>query len=213
MNMKKLIAALLVLTMLLSAVSCLATYYEGDMVYFKSSCYGYKSHNARHKTKTIVSKGSWSVCTDDQNGNWVPVAIHKDGSSLTDLWFNKKYLDSLAYYPWIVKGINEGNLPLIGIRYGSGGGGRSAVYVDPDTGKYVVLDNYKEGLKHVEATGKCNIREFAGLTYKTFGTLKKGKTLKFKRYSIMDTRGVFWHAVVYKGETRFVSSLYTKVVK
>lgn len=201
MNMKKLIAALLVMVMLLSAVSALAaTIKAGTTVVFVGSAYGYKGHNARHKTKTIVSKGSWSVAVGNQNGNWVPVYL-----DVADfLWFNTKYVKAANIVQ--LAAIEATGLDHL-IRYGSGGYGRSVWNG--------TVRRHTHAYSYVKATGKCNIREGAGLAYKTYGTLKKGKKLNVVYaddgyfYGWIDTRGVEWYPVAYKGKIRFVSSLYT----
>lgn len=202
MNMKKLIAALLLMVMLLSAVSALAASFKaGQYVFFTGSAYGYKSHNARHKTKTIVSKGSWSVAVDDQNGKWVEVFLPIADS----LWFNEKYVSQVIVgtpLAAIIDAWKEDTGLDYCIRFGSGGYGRS--FMLPQTAEY-----YKTYHSKVKADGKCNIRGAAGLDSKTYGTLKKGKTLKYLGIRCRDSRGIWWYSVEYKGKDRWVSSLYT----
>lgn len=59
---------------------------------------------------------------------------------------------------------------------------------------------------------ELNVRTGAGTSYKSVGTLKKGKTFTVKG-SAKDNKGVKWYKLIYKSKTRYVSSKYVNIIK
>lgn len=180
---KKLVAAILVFTLMLSAVAALAN------VKFTGSAYGYeKKGNALIKTKYIIKKGSVAEDTGRTFKSKTEVYL-PDG---TKLYFPTKYL----------KDTNKSGR----IVFAAGGSGMSS----PD---YSTAVAYKSSMKKVEATGKVNIRKTPSLAGKSLGVLRPGKKLTYTGWACEDSRGVRFYEVKYNGKFAYISEEYSKLVK
>ena len=173
---------------MLIAVMLLSTVaFAESFVKFTSNGIGYKKAGSG-KTGIIIKKGSVAV-VEKKGDAWTRVTLDQN----TSLWFKndclKKTKDSGA------------------IIYAAGGKGKSNVYEGAEP------ESYKKSCKKVLASGKCNIRKEPCLSGKSLGTLKKGKALKYLGVRRVDSRGVYWYKVDFKGNTAWVSSVYTKPVK
>ena len=180
---KKLIAAILVLTLMLSAVAALAN------VKFTGSAYGYeKKGKVLVKTKYIIKKGSVA----EETGNTFKSKTEVYLPNGKALYFPSKYLKDTTKEAHIV--------------FAAGGSGMSERDTDSE-------EAYKTSYKKVKATGKVNIRKYPSLEGKSQGVLRVGKTLKYTGYRYQDSRGVYFYGVKYNGKTCYVSAEYTKLVK
>ena len=204
-NMKKLVAALLVLTMVAALAGTAFAYKEiavSKPIVFKGTAWGYaKVTNNRgvDKSGVALKKGSYGNVVAEK-GDWYKIVISGRGSSADEyLWFNKKYTrdfdsskDSFSYL------------------FSSGGSDRSGVLgiysATKVAGKYtrVVV---KDGRR-------TNVRKGCSLEGKSLGVIGKGhatKSLKLhKDHAIgVDARGVEFYHVMYKGKAAWVSSVYT----
>lgn len=180
---RKLIAALLVLAMLLSAAALAETY-----VKFTNNARGYKKAGSG-KTNVVIKKGSVSCAEDGLGRKWTKVYVDEEN----ELWFKTKNL-------------KKTKSDETKIMYYAGGNGRSTY--DDDEG----VHRYKTGKKYVYATGKCNVRKSPGLDGKSLGTLKKGAKLRYLGRRAVDDRGVHWYKVkTANGKTGWVSEAFTKL--
>lgn len=182
--MKRMVAALLALTVLMSCVAMAETYVE-----FTANARGYKSKGGK-KSDVVIKKGSVSYTDeDDIDGKWVKVYVDEEN----ELWFKTSNLE-------------ESDEEEQRILYVSGGSGRSTNEDEDEA------ESYKTSKKYVYATGKCNIRKTPALDGKRLGTLKKGATLKYLGKRAEDARGVYWYKVRTKsGKTGWVSEAFTKL--
>lgn len=196
-TMKKLVAALLVLAMALSlmgvAFAVESKYEPGTRVKFTGTCYGYEKPGAS-QSKVIVKKDSIATSVGSvikKGKEWVLIEV--DDVKGARLYFSAAYL----------KKYTGGKDDLI--VFAAGGSGRS--FADDTEG--TVASKYKK----VKATAKVNIREKASLEGKSLGVLYKGQTLKLAKDHMkkMDTRGVWFYHIQFKGKDRWISEKYTQL--
>ena len=190
MNLRKILAAMLVLAMLLASVACLAeTLKKGDFVNFKHSAYGYKTAGLEKKSNVMVRHGSIGK-VESTKGKFAKVYLN----SKLSLWFETSKL------------AKETKSKKVNVVFSAGGEGHSAVKGKPES--------YKTSCKKVLAKGKCHIRKEPCLDGKNLGAMQKGTTLQYLGKRCVDDRGVYWYKVkTLKGATGWVSSVYTKPVK
>ena len=180
--MRRMIAVLLVLAVVLSTAALAETY-----VKFTGNARGYKKAGSG-KTNVVIKKGSISCAEDGLGKNWTKVYVDEEH----ELWFKTKQL-------------NKTKSDDVKIMYYAGGSGRSTY---DDEG----VHRYKTGKKYVYATGKCNIRKSPGLDGKSLGTLKKGAKLRYLGRRAEDDRGVHWYKVkTANGKNGWVSEAFTKL--
>lgn len=208
-NMKKLVAALIVLTMALAMASTALAYTAQEynhFVQFTGSAWGYEkvtNNYGRNRSDVALRKGSigWA---DLKKGDWYRVWVISRAAEYDwrdesqKLWFNGEYLKDA-----------DGPARLI---FSSGGSGRPTALADQDEEK--ITGGYKY-VKIAKSGRRTNIRKSAGLNGKSYGVLRYGHKLKLHKDMVkkMDGRGVYWYKVVYQGKTRWVSAEYTKLVK
>ena len=212
-KMKKLVAALLVATMVLALVgSALASgdLYEGACVRFTKNAVAYK-HKHGSATKTIVSKGSRAVIYR-LSGDWAEVFVDFEGNTL---WFKTDCLkeDNSGKY---IKEIGE--CLYIYVTYAQGGVGKSSELItwdDNDSIDELDFNNWRissDSYKHVKATASVWLHKESSLK-KNYGTaLHKNDKVKYRRKWGWDTRFVKFYGVRYKGKNLWVSSRYSKLV-
>lgn len=197
--MKRFVAVLLVLTMVLSLTSVAFAKekkFDGVRVKFTGSAYGYKQAGA-NRSKVIVKKGSYtkSIKSKIKGGKeWVLIKV--DDIECDELWFSADYLAHTS---------KKGTM----IVFAGGGSGRSEV-AGSKTWDVLAYDKKQH---HVQATGNVNIRKKACLDSEICGVLRKGKKLYYTQYFAEDDREVLFYQVRYNGKNRWVSSKYTKIVK
>lgn len=218
--MKKLIAALLVMTMVLAlAGSAMAeNICVGDFVKFTKNGYAYSEPKAYKKVsdpEVIVRKGSFAKAIakkgdyvflqltpgylDEDLGNTYEVAT---GLWAWGYWFKTDVLDTIK---------KESN-KYISVVFGNGGNGKSKVVREniPDAGDFQLTDSSK---KHVKATAKVWMHYNASLSRSYGRALHKDDKVTYRRVYGIDTRGTFFWGIKYKGKCLYVSGAYSKVVK
>ena len=200
--MKKLVAALLVLTMVLAMCSvafAAPQFTEDDIgkrVKFKGSLSGYDKPLNSAKSKVIIRKGSVSQITDVKGDKWVKVAITfklgEDYDSVPDkqLWFGQDKLE-LTKQSWS------------DVVFAAGGSGNSEEIWRSKVFKSLVG-------KIVKTSGKVKLRKTASLAGKCQGVVKKGTKLKLTGIVGADSRGICFFQVKYNGKKYFVSAEYIK---
>ena len=214
-KMKKLVAALLVLTMVLALAgsamaSCKIKLY--DCVKFTKNTVAYNCKGGK-ATSTIVRKGSYAlvkrVCND-----WVELYLDPLDINVTR-WFKtanlvvdnkgKKLADDTYFYIYVI--------------YSQGGVGKSSqlfVYDDEDPTDEFDYNDVRisdDCYKHVKATAKVWLHREASLK-KNYGVaLHKDDKVTYRRKWGIDTREIIFYGVKYKGKCLWVSSAYSKLVK
>ena len=155
-------------------------------VLFTGSCYVYK-HEGYGMTDTIIHKGS--ILEETYMGKyWTEVEL-SDG---TTGWVRTKYVTYTSK--------SSNGSPI----YGSGGQGRST---------QVGSETPDVAGSRIRATGRVNVRSNASLSSNILGTLQPGETVKFLNATRKDSRGVVFYKVSYKGQTAWISSGYSEIVK
>lgn len=207
-NVKKLLAALLVLSMVLAltgtafAAKNTPAPKVGKFARFTGHSWGYhrvSNNHGKDKSTVLLRKGSLLYVVG-KKGDWykceIP-SIKQKGKTLGTLWFNKEYMKLTSY-----NGVPK---PL----FSSGGGYRS--YVD-----YVVKNGLK-GKNWVKLTGKhyAEVRSEGSLSGKIIGKLRGHKKLKLcpsKSYAV-DSREIEFYKVWWGDGVGWVSNEFAKAVK
>ena len=193
-NIKKIVASLLVMTMVLALATTAFAYNEeaySKMVEFKKSAWGYAKVTNNHGVtkKVCLRKGSIAKVVA-KKGDWykIEVPAKKDGK-FDVFWFNEKYTkNSSMTYPYII--------------FSSGGSGRSHQLSITKT-----PNSDLKGIK-VKMTGKVNLRKGPCLEGKSKGIIKKNEKVRLTgRYGV-DTRYVLFVEVKAKAGTGFISTEY-----
>jgi hypothetical protein len=218
--MKKLIAALLVMTMVLAlAGSAMAEHIcVGDFVKFTKNGYAYSEPKAYKKVsdpEVIVTKGSVAYVIA-KKGDYVflqltPGYLTEDLGNTYEVatglwawgyWFKKSVLDT----------VKKDYHKEIKVVFGNGGNGKSKVLGKniPDAGLTQLTDSCK---KHVKATAKVWMHYNPSLSSSYGRALHKDDKVTYRRVYGMDTRGQLFWGIKYKGKCLYVSGAYSKVVK
>lgn len=197
-NMKKFLAALLVLTMVLAmssvAFAAKAKFTKKDIgtsVKFTGSLYGYDKHCAYKKSNVIVKKGSIAVIKSVYGKKWVELELTEDGK--VTKWFGVDKLKGVA------------DEPLTRVIFGSGGAGISK----PEGEISDVVKAYKN--KKVKTTGKVKMHKNPSLSGKKLLSVPKGKKVTLTGRVGMDNCGVLFFEAKYKGQKGFISMGYLDV--
>ena len=218
--MKKLVAALLVLTMVLALTgSAFAeTICVGDYVKFTKNGYAYSEAKASKKVsgpEVIVRKGS------------IAKAIAKKGDyvflQLTPGYLNEKlgntYEVSTGLYAWgywfkkgVLDTVKKDANKIINVTFANGGNGKSKVVLSniPDAGEYQITASDK---KHVKATAKVWMHYTPSLSSSYGKALHKDDKVTYRRVYGIDSRMTTFWGIKYNGKCLYVSENYTKVVK
>ena len=205
-NVKRIVAALLVMMMVLALASTAFAYKEKPIeckVRFKGTAWGYDHVTNQHgkgKSDVAFRKGS-VMYAHLKKGSWYGIWVPGRGDDIDGitLWFSGDYL----------KEVDE-DTPVVRL-YSSGGSGRTMAdeeMVDTIPAKYKKVAIAKAGRR-------SNIRKSASLAGKSLGVLRYGKTLKLHPDHIkqMDYRGVWFYKVLYNGKPAWISEQYTKLKK
>lgn len=215
--MKKLIAALLVMTMVLAlAGSAMAeTICVGDYVKFTKNGYAYSEPKAYKKVsdpEVIVRKGSVAYVIA-KKGDYVflqltPGYLNEDLGNTYEVatglwawgyWFKKDVLDT----------VKKDYHKYISVVFGNGGNGKSK----PDTQFGIVKDTVNTNKCHVKATAKVWMHYTPSLSNSYGKALHKDDKVKYRHVIGLDTRGIPFYGIRYSGKNLFVSSAYSKLVK
>lgn len=193
-NMKKFVAALLVLTMVVALASTAFAYKEKEIfkgVTFKKSAWGYgkvTNNYGKNKSGVALKKGSYAYVVAEK-GDWYKIAIPPRGKGEEEfLWFNKKY----------IRDYKDGDLGVY--VFSSGGSGRLF------NGEEMEEKSIK-GMT-VKTTGKVNLRKGPGLEKKSLGTVKKGKKVTLTGKFGYDSRGILFLQVKSSGKVGYISTIY-----
>ena len=218
--MKKLVAALLVLTMVLALTgSAFAeTICVGDYVKFTKNGYAYsepKSYKKVSDPEVIVRKGSFAKAIA-KKGDYVflqltPGYLTEDLGNTYEVdtglyawgyWFKKGVLDTIK------KDANK----YISVVFSNGGNGKSKTMAKniPDAGLTQITDSCK---KHVKATAKVWVHATPSLSSSRGYALHKDDKVTYRRVYGYDTRGQLFWGIQYKGKCSYVSDAYSDVVK
>ena len=218
--MKKLVAALLVLTMVLALTgSAMAgcKFSIHQYVKFNKNAYAYTEPKNSKKTNdpaTIVSKGSIGA-VEGISGDWVLVRLTPYGTGGN---FTCPTNGLTCWTGWFKAGDLKASKAAaltadVLVRFSNGGVGLSKpLYKDyyKDEGAYRISDNC---YKHVKATSKVWLHYTPSLSNSYGKALKKDQKVKYRRVWSLDDRIVPFYGVRYEGKCLWVSSLYTKLVK
>lgn len=204
-TMKKLLAALLVLTMVVALASTAFAYKEKEddkYVKFTGSAWGYgkvTNNYGKNKGPVALRKGSIAHVVA-YKGDWYKIEVPTRGMKDVEFfWFNKKY----------TKATDSEEVKLI---YSAGGSGRSTAEGEEEE----IAAKYKKVT--VKSGRRTNIRKTASLAGKSLGVIGKGhgtKTVKLHKdhMKVADSRGIFFYHIIYKGKAAWVSSEYTTLKK
>ena len=204
-SMKKFVAALLVMTMVLALASTAFAYKDKEAdkyVLFKKSAWGYEkvtNNYGKRKSSVALRKGSIAHVVAVK-GDWYKIEIpaRKAGAAPDLLYFKKKYTKDIA----------ASNALLL---FSSGGSGRSSE--DPSFERTV-----PKGIKLRVIKGcRTNVRKTASLKGKSLGVIGKGHGYSVKlhkdRAYRFDSRGVLFVHIMYKGKPAWVSFEYLEFKK
>lgn len=202
-NMRKFMAALLVLSMMM-ALCCTASAAKfterqaayGLFVEFTGNARGYKAANGGSATDTVVRKGSIGLLVDIEGDQWAKVVV-TDGSMNAmgkekALWFNVKDLE---------KAKRQKNC-YIRCLFVSGGDGLSR---QEDIMKFWGLVD-----KRITVAEKTSLRKHGSLQGKSLGTVKRGQSLTCTGVVAFDTRLVVYFQVKENGKKYFVNAEFIK---
>ena len=218
--MKKLVAALLVLTMVLALTgSAFAeTICVGDYITFTKNGYAYsepKSYKKVSDPEVIVRKGSTAYVVA-KKGDYVFLQL-TPGYLTEDLGNTYEVATGLyAWGYWFKKGdldtVKKDYHKTIAVTFSNGGKGKSKTVAKniPDAGLTQLTDYCK---KHVKATAKVWMHYSPSLSASYGRALHKDDKVTYRRVYGMDTRGLIFWGIKYKGKCLYVSSAYSKVVK
>ena len=200
-SMKKFVAALLVLTMVLAMTSVAFAYKEkkigdddGVLMKFVGSAWGYHkvtNNYGKSKSSVCIRKGSRAFAVA-KKGDWYKIRIPARGKEgkFDTLWFNKKYIKKVT-----------ADIDVPHIIFGSGGGGRSTKFTE--LSNCSVLKN-----KKVKTTGKTNLRSTWCLKGKSLGTVKKGAKVTLTGKWGGDSRYFIFFEVSYNHKKGYISEGY-----
>lgn len=205
-NLKKLVAALLVLTFALAATGAAFAEAkfteeqaaEGLYVEFKGTVHGYDKPRNSSKSKIMVKKGSIGLLTEIKGTKWAKVLI-TDGTmnamgKSKELWFGTDKLEA----------VKDQDNAFIRVVFAAGGSGMSVeMEGDPLDVKYL------KG-KKLQTSGKVKLRKTPSLQGKCCGVVKKGVKLTCTGKLDFDSRLVVFFQVKYNGKKYFVSAEYLK---
>ena len=185
-NMKKLAAALIVMSLILALASTAFAYKEetlpqGYKVKFIGSAWGYEKVTNQHgvnKSDVAIRKGS-VLYASAKKGNWYKIWLaDSKGIDFEAFWFNGDYLKVGVEDEW----------KLV---FSSGGYNRTDDYIRDTQVKYSKYKTVK-----IQNGRKVNVRKGPGLSYASLG--RKGKGHGYKLYLhkdhlvVTDVRGVDW---------------------
>lgn len=202
-NMKKFLAALLVLSMLFAmcGTALAAKFTEEQAAYglfvaFTHSARGYEKPDLKSKTDIIVKEGSVGLLVDIRGDHWAKVVV-TDGTlnameKTRELWFNTDYL----------RKIRRQKSAYIRCIFGSGGDDLSV----RDT--HIVLKALNG--KRITTTGKVNLRKYGSLQGKSQGVIPKGTKLTCTGVVASDSRLVVFFQVRHNDKKYYVSAEYIK---
>lgn len=207
--MKKLIAALLVLTMVLALTGtafAACKFQIGDHVKFTKNTVAYSAPRDSKDTDTIVRKGSIARVVDTKGSKWIKLQLNYTDATKTG-WFKADDLKATNNF-WTT--VYFGNIQIatvdIYVTYSNAGVGGSSV----------LFNNVKDTVNkcvQVKATAKVWMH-WQPCLKKNYGkALHNGDKVKYRYMLGMDDRYVGFYGIRYKGKNLWVSSQYSKLIK
>jgi hypothetical protein len=218
--MKRLVAALLVLTMVLALTGTAMAdckFKDGDIAKFVKNAVAYTGPHNYNDTSTIVRKGSWAevICV---KGDWiklrlVPKEVYVDGVPLPNdriptAWFKSSDLKVIPPRMWRVY-VNGVQVAQSRYHVVFCQGGKDMSWPIPNA----IIGNIEMDKCHVKATAKVWVRKTHALRQNTGKALHDGDVVKFRHQIGFDTRLIPFYSIRYEGKCRWVSSEYSKLVK
>ena len=186
--MKKFVAAMLVLMMVLALASTAMAadrFVKGDWVELKRDATAYKAARSSKATNNVAEKGSVAKVVREC-GDYVKVIVNKLAG--TTVYFRKCDLEPYT----------DDSDPYIQVFWVKGGRGMSSDL------EWII--DYMQWMTKVKVTGHTNLRKAPGMEFKSQGVVKKGDVLKYKGKMGYDDRGVGWYKICQKGRLLWVSS-------
>lgn len=187
-SMKKFLAALLVMSMVLALASTAFAYKDKKVekfVLFKGSAYGYTkiTNNIGHKkdfSNVVLRKGSIGKVIAEK-GNWYKVEIPGKGGIYFNKDFTRKTAAEKEFLIYSTAGSRKGK-----------GAEQDCSYVEAI-----------EGIK-IKTSGSTKLYKYGSLSSKVLKSLKKGKTVKLTGSIARDARLNTYFEVSYGKKVGFV---------
>ena len=218
-DMKKLIAALLVLALALAlngAALASCQFSKGTRVEFKRNAAAYFDHYNCEKSDTVVRKGSIAVVRRTYGDNWVELYLNAGDESKT-AWFKTSSLKKTCKVVEIEAGSKTWEVYVF-VCYAKGGENGSDTYMGPfnDSGKWFDDGGYRISencYKRVKATGNVWMHKEPSLNRQCKTALRKNDKVSYRRKWALDDRLVPFYGIRYRGKCLWVSAQYSKLVK
>ena len=239
-NVKRIVATLLVLTLVLALTggsamaSCKFKVYDFVKFVKNSNCYAdSKSSSKWDDPETIIRKGSVARVMGTK-GSWVALQItyaYKDDSRFGNAFSE---VDGVKWYYWgcwvkedVLKATKQEE---INVTFSNGGIGKSrpVSQILDDTGSYAdrtstytIAQSVQEGKtrlspdcdKHVKVKAKTWMHKTPSLSNSYGQALHEGDKVTYRRKWALDSRMTIFYGIKYKGKCLWVSEKYTKLVK
>ena len=187
--MKKIIAALLVLTMVLATTALAACDIKANMwVEFKKDSAAYTAAKSSKKTASEVQKGSTAFC-DKVCGKYARLIVNVEAG--TTRWFKTADLKKAGF-------------EATQVIWAKGGKGMSTC-VKSSICFYPEIKGY-----YIKVSGHTNLRKNPGMKCKSQGVVEKGDLLKLTGRYGNDDRGVVWFEVCKGGKKLWISMYFVK---
>ena len=194
-NMKKIVAALLVLTMVMAlagTAAMAASKWVGNYVVLTEDANAYTGPKSSKKTDSVAKEGSRGLCVDTC-GSYAKVVVNMgDG---TTAWFKKCDLDVDA---------NQ-DLPVILFIWAKGGKGMSKCL------KNTIGTNKAIFHGKIKVTGHTNLRKNPGMKFKSQGVVEKCDKLKLTGRYGYDNRPIAWLEVCKDGKKLWISTMFVEL--
>jgi len=219
-TMKKLVAAMLVLTMALALTGTAVAacpFKKGDHLKFTRNANVYSGPYDRNKTDAIVHKGSWAKVICTRGTRWVKMQLNFIDESKTG-WFRTDGLKLVSDPNKYWKDVNfknpEGEVIAdfgkvdIYVTYSKLGKGMSS-----ETAHYYIDDVTPDCYDHVKADATVWMHKVAALQKKIVPALHKGDKVKYRFRVGIDNRGIWFYGIRKNGKDLWVSAQYSHLVK
>ena len=217
---KKLVAALLVLTLALSftgVAMAACKYKDGDHLKFTRNTNVYSAPHDRNKTDTVIHKGSWAKVICTSGSKWVKLQLNFLDASKVG-WFKADNLKLISDPNKYWKDVNfknpEGEVIAdfgkvdIYVTYSKLGKGMSS-----ETAHYYIDDVTRDCYDYVKADATVWMHKVAALQKKCGPALHKGDKVKYRFRVGIDNRGIWFYGIRKNGKDLWVSAQYSHLVK
>lgn len=236
--MKKLISTLLALALILAltgAATASCKFKTNDFAKFtkNSNCYEKPRANSKWTDpETIIRKGSVAMVIGTQ-GSWVAVQLtpaYQD-SSYGNTCVEENGVKWYFWACWVKEDVlGPTKKTATDVTFSQGGVGMSKQLskILDDTGSYVdrtsivtVVKSIVDGkfrlspdcYKHVKVKAKTWMHREPSLKKNYGKALHKGDKVSYRRKWAVDSRGIIFYSIKYKGKCLWVSEKYTRIVE